>query len=84
MTAPAASPYCLIVDDEPRLRQVMAHLMRGDGFQCVEAANGIEALEQLAKYPFVLVLSDLRMPEDGRARAAPRNPRRGIRTSPSS
>ena len=63
MTAPAASPYCLIVDDEPRLRQVMAHLMRGDGFQCIEAANGIEALEQLAKYPFVLALSDLRMPK---------------------
>jgi DNA-binding NtrC family response regulator len=53
----------LIVDDEPRLRQVMAHLMRGDGFQCVEAANGIEALEQLEKYPFVLTLSDLRMPK---------------------
>ncbi|HTE48024.1 MAG TPA: HD domain-containing phosphohydrolase [Gemmatimonadaceae bacterium] len=63
MTAPAALPYCLIVDDEPRLRQVMVHLMRGDGFQCVEAANGIEALEQLEKYPIVLVLSDLRMPK---------------------
>ena len=63
MSALETSPYCLIVDDEPRLRQVMAHLMRGDGFQCVEAANGIEALEQLEKYPFVLALSDLRMPK---------------------
>src|SRR3954447_6344913 len=56
-------PICLIVDDEPRLRQVMVHLMRGDGFQCVEAGNGIEALEQLEKYPAILVLSDLRMPK---------------------
>lgn len=63
MTAPEALPYCLIVDDEPRLRQVMVHLMRGDGFQCIEAANGIEALEQLAQYPVILVLSDLRMPK---------------------
>lgn len=58
-----AQPICLIVDDEPRLRQVMVHLMRGDGFQCVEAGNGIEALEQLKKHPAILVLSDLRMPK---------------------
>src|ERR1041384_5956103 len=63
MTASEAAPYCLVVDDEPRLRQVMVHLMRGDGFQCIEAGNGIEALEQLAKYPVTLVLSDLRMPK---------------------
>lgn len=63
MTAPAPSPYCLIVDDEPRLRQVMVHLMRRDGFQCVEAGNGLDALEQLQKHPFELVLSDLRMPK---------------------
>jgi response regulator RpfG family c-di-GMP phosphodiesterase len=67
MTAPLSAtesnPYCLIVDDEPRLRQVMVHLMRADGFQCVEAGNGIEALEQLQRCPAILVLSDLRMPK---------------------
>jgi putative two-component system response regulator len=56
-------PFCLIVDDEPRLRQVMVHLMRSDGFQCVEAGNGVEALEQLETCPAILVLSDLRMPK---------------------
>jgi len=60
---PESAPYCLIVDDEPRLRQVMVHLMRGDGFQCVEASNGLEALEQLAMHSVALVLSDLRMPK---------------------
>jgi cyclic di-GMP phosphodiesterase len=60
---PDFTPFCLIVDDEPRLRQVMVHLMRSDGFQCVEAGNGIEALEQLEKFPAILVLSDLRMPK---------------------
>jgi cyclic di-GMP phosphodiesterase len=61
--AQESTPFCLIVDDEPRLRQVMVHLMRSDGFQCVEAGNGIEALEQLEKFPAILVLSDLRMPK---------------------
>ena len=63
MTLPDSAPYCLIVDDEPRLRQVMVHLMRSDGFLCIEAGNGIEALEQLEKYAVTLVLSDLRMPK---------------------
>src|SRR5689334_15344179 len=59
----SSAPYCLIVDDEPRLRQVMAHLMRSDGFQCVEAANGLEAMMLLETTPAILVLSDLRMPK---------------------
>ena len=59
----SSAPYCLIVDDEPRLRQVMAHLMRSDGFQCVEAADGLEALRLLETTPVILVLSDLRMPK---------------------
>jgi putative two-component system response regulator len=58
-----ASLCCLIVDDEPRLRQAMVHLMRGDGFQCIEAANGLEAIEQLERHSVALMLSDLRMPK---------------------
>ena len=60
---PPVSPCCLIVDDEPRLRQAMVHLMRSDGFQCIEAANGIEALDQLAGHAVSLMMSDLRMPK---------------------
>ncbi|HYD51948.1 MAG TPA: HD domain-containing phosphohydrolase [Gemmatimonadaceae bacterium] len=55
-------PSCLIVDDEPRLRQVLMHLMRGSGFECREAGNGEEALERLAERPAALIMSDLRMP----------------------
>jgi putative two-component system response regulator len=54
---------CLIVDDEPRLRQILTQLMRSDGFQCVEAANGLEALEHLRKLPITLVLTDMEMPK---------------------
>jgi response regulator RpfG family c-di-GMP phosphodiesterase len=55
--------YCLIVDDEPRLRQVLVHLMRNDGFTCLEAGNGEEALAHLEQQPVTLVMSDLRMPK---------------------
>src|SRR3954467_1072870 len=56
---------CLIVDDEPRLRQILTTLMRSDGFQCVDASNGVEALEALANAPITLVLTDMEMPKMG-------------------
>lgn len=56
---------CLIVDDEPRLRQVLLQLMRADGFRCVEAGNGLEALAQLEKQAITLVLTDMEMPKMG-------------------
>ncbi|MDB4886432.1 MAG: response regulator receiver [Gemmatimonadetes bacterium] len=63
MSAESTAPCCLIVDDEPRLRQVLMHLMRSDGFSCVEASNGEEALALLERHPVTLVMSDLRMPK---------------------
>ena len=61
-TGPGAGLSCLVVDDEPRLRQVLVRLMVGEGFRCDEAPNGVEALEKLESGNYVLVLSDLRMP----------------------
>jgi response regulator RpfG family c-di-GMP phosphodiesterase len=52
-----------VVDDEPRLRQVLVHLMRNDGFRCFEAGNGAEAIELLERQPVTLIMSDLRMPK---------------------
>jgi response regulator RpfG family c-di-GMP phosphodiesterase len=57
------SRRCLVVDDEPRLRQALVRLMRGDGFTCLEAGSGVEALELLEKESVALVLSDMRMPK---------------------
>lgn len=53
---------CVIADDEPRLRQVLCRLLRADGFECEEAASGVEALAVLRERPAPLLLSDLRMP----------------------
>jgi response regulator RpfG family c-di-GMP phosphodiesterase len=61
--AAAERPRCLVVDDEPRLRQVLARLMEGDGFVCHQAGSGVEALDFLHGTPVTLVLTDLRMPQ---------------------
>jgi CheY-like chemotaxis protein len=54
---------CLVVDDEPRLRQVLMRLMEGEGFECFEASSGASAIEVLRHTPVTLVLTDLRMPQ---------------------
>lgn len=54
--------YCVVADDEPRLRQVLVRLMTGEGFTCLEAGNGVEALERLATVDADILLTDLRMP----------------------
>ncbi|MGD1993905.1 MAG: response regulator transcription factor [Anaerolineae bacterium] len=53
----------LIVDDEHGLRRTLSGLFRHLGYRVVEAASGPEALEQIAKQPFDLVILDLKMPE---------------------
>src|SRR4051794_15267828 len=60
--APAVPQRALVVDDEPRLRQVLVRLMTRDGFECLDAGNGIEAIAQLERAPVTLVMSALRMP----------------------
>ena len=59
----ADSPHCLIVDDEPALRQLLVHLMSDAGFACIEAGDGEAALAAMERHEVSLVLSDLRMPK---------------------
>lgn len=58
----AIVPRCLVVDDEPRLRQVLVRLMRADGFVVDEASGGEEALRSMQAHPATLVISDIQMP----------------------
>jgi putative two-component system response regulator len=62
-TEGSLSRRCLVVDDEPRLRQALVRLMQGDGFTCLEAGSGVEALAVLENESVALVLSDMRMPK---------------------
>lgn len=53
---------CLIVDDEAPLRAILRRLMEGEGFTCLEAPSGVEALEILEQEEAPLVLTDYYMP----------------------
>jgi len=53
---------CLVVDDEPQLRHVLTRLMESDGFACLQATSGLEALEVLQHQDVTIMLTDLRMP----------------------
>ena len=46
----------LIVDDEPRIRQMIREYLEHEGFSCTEATDGSAALAQLAATGFDLVL----------------------------
>jgi two-component system response regulator AtoC len=50
----------LVADDEQNLRRVLAAMLRRDGHEVVQAANGHEAIERLADVD--VVITDLRMP----------------------
>jgi DNA-binding response OmpR family regulator len=53
----------LLVEDDARLRNLVARLMRVFGFRDIaQANNGEEALEQLADKPVDLILTDMNMP----------------------
>lgn len=57
----------LLVDDHPVNRKVVTLLLQSMDVELCEAANGEEALEQLASQPFDVVLLDMLMPVmDGR------------------
>lgn len=53
----------LIVDDEPFNRMLLRSLFHGVNITLIEAANGLEALEQLKNNDVDMVLLDIRMPE---------------------
>src|SRR5678815_1185426 len=50
----------LVADDEQNLRRVLVAMLRRDGHEVVQAANGAEAIERLADVD--VVITDLRMP----------------------
>jgi len=53
----------LIVDDEEAICSVLARRLTREGYACVTASNGKEALDRFFKETFSLIISDIRMPE---------------------
>jgi putative nucleotidyltransferase with HDIG domain len=53
----------LIVDDEEIICNVLDQRLSREGYTCVKANNGREALRFFYSHPFSLIISDIRMPE---------------------
>ena len=53
----------LVVDDDPGLRQSLALLLNGEGYEVVGEGSPVRALELGREERFDLVLCDVRMPE---------------------
>lgn len=76
--APGRTPLVLVVDDSPQIRQLISVNLQLEGFEVVEAVDGLEALAALERIAPDVITIDARMPRlDGfetvrRLRADPR------------
>ena len=62
---PSSAQRVLVVDDEPEFRQLIAGCLTEEGFEVLEAGDGLEALLQLKRERPGVLLLDLRMPRLG-------------------
>jgi two-component system, NtrC family, response regulator len=53
----------LIIDDEERLRNLMARILQLEGYEVTTAATGKEGLKKLQQEPANVVLSDVKLPD---------------------
>lgn len=56
-------PHLLIVDDSPTIRRMVKAALAPLSMDTIEAASGLEAIEQLAVAPISLMVLDLNMPD---------------------
>lgn len=60
---PAPLRLILVVDDEARMRRFIRMNMELEGYQLIEADNGVTALEQVRQFTPDLVIMDVMMPQ---------------------
>lgn len=58
-----AGSRILVVDDDAVVRKVLCEMLKTNGYEVAEAANGKQALDNSQKARFDLVITDLVMPE---------------------
>ena len=52
----------LVVDDTRSIREIVAYLLRGKGFEVVESADGLDAWEKAVTQEFDLLVLDAMLP----------------------
>src|SRR5688572_20590831 len=56
-------PRILVADDERSMRELLAIVLRREGYDVVLAENGREAIALIEKEPIDLLISDIKMPD---------------------
>ncbi len=62
---PAEQPRVLVVDDEKFIRDILADFLTMEGYAVRTADDGTQAVQELSRSNFALVISDLKMPKMG-------------------
>ena len=58
-----AQAKILLAEDQPDMRELLAHRLRSLGYEVIEAADGREMLQELEISDPDLIISDLHMPQ---------------------
>jgi two-component system response regulator PilR (NtrC family) len=56
-------PRILVVDDERSMRELLAIVLRREGYEVLLAENGRTAVDMLEREPIDLLISDIKMPD---------------------
>src|SRR5471030_3381592 len=56
-------PRILVVDDERSMRELLAIVLRRDGYEVLLAENGKSAIATLEREPIDILISDIKMPD---------------------
>ncbi len=63
MSAATSQKTVLVVEDDPWIRSLMADLLTGEGYNVVQAADGVAGLQQASEHDPDVILLDLAMPQ---------------------
>lgn len=65
VSIPPEQPRVLVVDDEKFIRDILADFLTMEGYAVRTADDGTQAVTELSRSNFALVISDLKMPKMG-------------------
>ncbi|MGH7325954.1 MAG: response regulator [Candidatus Rokuibacteriota bacterium] len=60
---PTLTRVVLVVDDDRRLADIVAQVLKSEGYAVDTAPDGMEALARLAQRQYDVIVTDLRMPK---------------------